>query len=64
MFNLEKLITIETDVSDYVIGVILNQPNDEGRLYLVAYSLRKFNSTEKNYNVYDKELLVIVEVYK
>jgi hypothetical protein len=36
IFNIKKLIQIETDVSDYAIGACLIQEYD-GKTYLIAY---------------------------
>jgi hypothetical protein len=50
---------METDASDLVMGMCAKQERD-GKWHLVAYYLKKFTSAEENYDVYDKELLVVV----
>jgi RNase H-like domain found in reverse transcriptase len=60
-FDLEKEAIIEYDTSDKVVGRTLSQKDKKGRLYLIAYYLRKFIAVELNYDIYDKELLVIIE---
>jgi hypothetical protein len=51
---------IEADASDFALGSILTQLRDDGELHLVAFHSRKFNVAEVNYEVHDKELLVVV----
>jgi len=60
-FDLERPVTIETDASDYAIGAICSQPNDNGILHPVAYYSQKLKDPEHNYDIHDKELLVIVD---
>jgi hypothetical protein len=55
---------VETDASDKVIRACLSQADDKGKLRLVAYLSRKFTPAESNYEVYDKELLVIIESFR
>ena len=59
MFNLGKLVYIETDASDRAIGACLTQDH-EGKRHPVAYYSRKMTPAEQNYDIHDKELLAIV----
>mgnify|MGYP000532974220 FL=1 len=54
---------VETDASDFAIGVVLSQPDDEGTLRPVAFYSRKFTAPEINYPVYDKELAAIISAF-
>ena len=63
-FDLERAVTIETDASDYAIGEICSQPNKKGILHPVAYYSRKLKDLERNYDIHDKELLVIVDALR
>jgi len=63
-FNAQKLVIIETDASDFVIGAILSQQDEDGRLHPVAFHSRKFQSAEINYEIHDKELLAVVDAFK
>ena len=56
-------IVVETDASDFALGVCLVQKYPDG-WYLVAYYSRKMTPLELNYNIYNKELLGIVAVLK
>ena len=64
IFNLVKKIIIETDVNKIVLNLILNQPDEKKRLYPVIFYFRKFTTPELNYDIYDKELLAIVNNFK
>jgi len=63
-FDPERAVTIETDASDYAIGAICSQPDKKGILHPVAYYSRKLKDLERNYNIHDKELLVIVDALR
>ena len=63
-FNLEKPVTLKTDASDYVTAGVLSQPDEEGNLHSVAFFSSKMSSEECNYEIYDKELLVIVKAFE
>lgn len=51
---------VETDASDYATGAILSQYDAVGDLRPVAYYSKALAPAERNYDVYDKELLAIV----
>ena len=55
---------IKTDVSDFAIGAILSQRNEENCLHRVAFHSRKFQPAEINYEIHDKELLAVVDAFK
>jgi len=54
---------VETDASDFAQGCIQSQYQGR-RLHPVAFHSRKLNSTERNYEIHDKELLAIMEAFK
>jgi len=51
---------IEIDASNYVFKNILSQYDENEILHSVAYFSKKHNSVECNYEIYDKELMIIV----
>jgi hypothetical protein len=55
-----KPFRMETDASDFVIAAILSQLDDEGRWRPVAFLSRSLNDAERNYEIYDKEMLAIM----
>ena len=63
-FDPEKKIILKTDASDQALESCLSQPDAEGQLHPVAYRFRKFSGTELNYDVHNKELLAIVDVFE
>ena len=61
--NPTRLFQVETDTSDFAIGSVLSQPDDEGTLHPVAFYSRKFTAPEINYPFYDKELASIISAF-
>ena len=51
---------VETDASDFAIGMILSQKQPDGKLRPIAFHSRKFTPAEINYETHDKELLAII----
>ena len=52
---------LSTDASDFAIGSVLSQldPND-GLYHPVAFHSKSLNVHERNYEIYDKEMLAII----
>ncbi len=59
--QLSKPFEMEVDASAIAIGAVLNQEGEDGRKHLIAYYSESFSATERNYNVYDRELLAIIK---
>ena len=55
---------IKTDASDYVSEEILSQYDENDVLHLITYFFKKHSSAECNYEIYNKELIVIVYTFK
>jgi len=55
---------METNALDYTLAAILSIVNEENEVHLVAFHFHTFTVAELNYNIHDKELLVIFEVFK
>ena len=49
----------ETDASDYALGAVLSQKIEE-KWHPVAYMSKAMNDTQRNYEIYDKEMLGIM----
>jgi hypothetical protein len=62
--DLAKPFIVETDASDFALGAILPQFGIDGLLHLIAFYSRKLTNAEINYQVYDKELLVIITAFE
>ncbi|KAG5734540.1 hypothetical protein E4T56_gene4309 [Termitomyces sp. T112] len=57
-------VVLECDASDYAIARILSQSDSGGKdLHSVIFYTCSMIPTELNYNIYDKELLTIVEAF-
>jgi len=63
-YDPQQAVIEETDPSDFALGLVLSQRYKENRLDLVAFHSRKFTSAEINYEIHDKELLAIVDLFK
>jgi hypothetical protein len=63
-FNPQKPVIIESDASDFALGAVLSQRDEENRLHPIAFHSRKFQPAEINYEIHDKELLAIVDAFK
>jgi hypothetical protein len=64
IFDPDRVIVVETDISDYAIKVYINQIGEDGKLYPVAFYSRKISLAEANYDIYNKELLAIVAAFQ
>jgi len=59
----QKPFIVECDASNFAIGAILSQKDDEGKLHPVAYYSRSLNNAELNYSITEKELLAIKSAF-
>ena len=57
------LIVVKTDALDFILGIYLVQKHLD-KWHLVIYYNHKITPLELNYNIYNKELLGIVAVFK
>ena len=48
------------NASDYAMGEVLSMEGEDGKWRLVAFLLKALNKTERNYEIHDKEMLVII----
>ena len=56
----EEKFRVETDASEHAIGEVLSQEQDR-KWKPIAFLSRTMQPVERNYEIYDKELLAIVE---
>ena len=64
IFDPVKKIMVEIDISKIALDSILSQLDKKKRLYPVIFYSRKFTAPKLNYDIYDKELLIIVDSFK
>ena len=60
MLRRERKFRVETDASGHAIRGVLSQEQD-GKWKPIAFLSRTMQPAERNYEIYDKELLAIVE---
>ena len=58
--GLDKKMRIEVDISDYITGGVLFMECEDGWWRLVAYLSKSFNKIERNYDIYNKEILAVI----
>ena len=57
-------LVMKTDTSDYALVAILSIITKDNKIHSVAIHSQTFSTLELNYDVHDKELLVIFEAFK
>ena len=58
--DLDKKMRMEVDVSDYATERILSMEGEDGKWRLVTFLSKSLNEMERNYEIYDKEMLAII----
>ena len=59
--NNEDLFKLSTNASDFAIGTVLSQKDIQTNLWhLVAFFSKSLDVHERNYKIYDKELLAVI----
>ena len=52
---------METDASDFAIAAILSQLDEDGIWKPIAFMSKSLNEAERNYEIYDKEMLAVMQ---
>ena len=58
--DLDKKMRMEVDASDYATEGVLSMESEDGLWRPVAFLSKSLNETERNYEIYDKEMLAII----
>ena len=58
--DLDKEMRVKTDVLDFATGRMLSMKCEDKRWRPVTYISKSLNEAEKNYEIHDKEILVII----
>ena len=58
--DLDKEMRVKADVLDFAIGRVLLMKYEDKRWKPVTYISKSLNEAEKNYEIHDKEILVII----
>uniref|UniRef100_A0A0W0FG09 Reverse transcriptase-rnase h-integrase n=1 Tax=Moniliophthora roreri TaxID=221103 RepID=A0A0W0FG09_MONRR len=59
MPDIDKPFIIEADASKWATGAVLKQKGADGEWHPCGYLSKSFSPTERNYEIYDRELLAI-----
>ena len=62
--ELDKQFELEVDASGFAVGAVLLQKKEDGKRHPVGYYSSTLNEAERNYDIYDLELLAIVKSLK
>ena len=60
ILDLDKEMRVEVNASDFTIGEVLLMKCKDEKWRPVAYILKLLNKAKRNYETYDKEMLVII----
>ena len=58
--DLDKKMRMEVNTSDYVTSSFLSMEYQDGRQRLVAFLSKSLNKTERNYEIHNKKILVVI----
>ena len=64
MPDTKKPFRIECDASDFATGAVLSQLAPDGKWHPCAYISKSLSPIERNYPIYDKELLAVVQAFE
>ena len=56
----DKKMRIEVDTSDYATEEVLYMKCEDGRWQPVAFLSKSLNKTNRNYKIYDKNMLAVI----
>jgi hypothetical protein len=62
--QMSKPFYIETDASDFGVGAVLLQPDNNNTWHPLAYESKKLSSAERNYPTQERELLAILHALR
>ena len=60
VLDLDKKIRMEVDALDYATEEVLSMECEDRRWRPVVFLLKSLNETERNYEIHNKEMLVII----
>jgi hypothetical protein len=69
LYDPKFLIRLETDISEFVIKIIISQlflieDNKRKKWYPITFWSRKLTNAEKNYDAHNAEFLTIMKIFK
>jgi len=60
ILDIDKEMRVETDASDYAMEGVLSTRYKDGKWRPVAFISKSLNTTERNYKIHNKEMLVVI----
>ena len=60
MYDPDRQTRIEVDASGFATGAVLSQEGEDGKWHPVAFHFESMSDAERNYEIYDKEMLAII----
>ena len=60
ILDLDKEMRVEVDISNYVTGGVLLTKCENGKWRPVAFIFKLLNATKQKYEIYNKEMLVVI----
>ena len=58
--DIDKEMRVEADASDYATGGVLSTKCEDGKWRPVAFISKSLSTTERNYEIHDKEMLAVI----
>jgi len=58
--DLDKEFRVEANVSNYATGEVLSMKYSDKMWRPVAFIFKSLSDTERNYKIYDKEMLAVI----
>jgi len=58
--DIDREMRVEADASDYATGRVLSLKGEDGKWRPVAFISKSLNTTERNYEIHDKEMLAVI----
>jgi hypothetical protein len=59
--QMDQQFKLEVDASGYALGAVLMQRQEDGKCHPMGFYSTTLNDTERNYDIYDLELLAVVK---
>ena len=60
ILDIDREMRVEADTLDYATGEVLLTKSEDKRWRLIVFLFKVLNTTEQNYKIHDKEILVVI----
>ena len=62
--DFQKPFFLKSDACDFALGAVLSQHSEDESFHPIGFHLQKFIAAEINYEIHDKELLAIIDLFQ